>query len=133
MRICNRHHHKGRWPKKHFYVGRPGTIAREEVARGAIDATRFGNPFSLVKHGEGALDLYRRHLWDSMKDFPEHVQALVALPPDAVLICSCAPRPCHAELVAKAWEWIFRRRRRCQRLIRLTKWGRVPAAREDHG
>ena len=33
VKVINRHHHKGEWPPHHFYIGRPGGIAR-----GAIDA-----------------------------------------------------------------------------------------------
>lgn len=121
MKVTNSHHQKGRWPAHSFYIGRPGRIAREEVARGAIDATLFGNPFTLKEHGEDALELYRRHLWNALKDLPGHRQALAGLPPDAVLICSCAPRPCHGEIIIAAWSWLLGKRRRLAGAIRSSK------------
>ena len=128
MKVVNRHHHKGEWPPHHFYIGRPGRIAREEVARGAIDATLFGNPFTLKEHGDKALELYKRHLWNSIRDLPENLQALLCLPPAAVLVCSCKeksgekPRSCHGEVVARCWEFLFRKRRRQQQVLSLTKF-----------
>lgn len=127
MKVVNRHRHKGDWPPHHFYIGRPGRIAREEVARGAIDATLFGNPFTLREHGNKALELYKRHLWNSIRDFPENLQALLCLPPDAVLVCSCSPKPCHGEVVARCWEFLFRKRRRRRRVVRLTKFEKEDA------
>lgn len=120
--VVNRHHRKGPWPENAYYVGRPGAAAREEIARGAIDGTRFGNPFTFREHGEEAIELYRRHLWNALKDFPEHAGALLSLPPTALLICSCSPRPCHAEVICRAWEFLFRKRRRRDRVIRMTRF-----------
>lgn len=131
VKVVNRHHYKGEWPPNHFYIGRPGGIARQEIARGAIDATLFGNPFTLKEHGNKALELYKRHLWDLIRLSPENLQALLALPPDAVLVCSCKekpgdkPRPCHGEVVVRCWEFLFRKRRRRQRVLRLTKFEKV--------
>lgn len=51
-----------------------------------------GDPFTLKEHGDKALELYKRHLWNSIRDFPENLQAL------------------------------FRKRRRRQRVVRLTKF-----------
>ena len=120
--VVNRHHHRGTWPAHAYYVGRPGPVAREEIARGAIDATRFGKPFTPQKHGQDAIQLYRRHPWNAMKDFPEHARALLVLPPTALLICSCQPRPCHATEIARAWEFLFSKHRRRNQLVRLTRF-----------
>lgn len=122
MKIVNRHHHRGEWPNNHFYVGRHGRIAREEIARGAMDATIFGNPFTVREHGDEALELYRRHLYNALKDFPEIRHALLAMPATATLICQAAPMPCHGDVIASAWEWMFRKRRRLSNVHRSTRW-----------
>ena len=121
MIVLNRHHHKGLWPPHHYYVGRPGRIAREETGRGAVDATILGNPFTLGDHGEDAVELYRRHLFDALRQ-PEVRELLLAMPPEAALVCSCSPRPCHGEVIATAWEWLFRRHRRMRQVVRLTEF-----------
>jgi len=122
VKVVNRHHHRGQWPAHTFYVGRPDRIAREEIARGALDATLFGNPFTVKEHGDKALVLYKRHLWNAAKDSRGILLALTCLPPDAILVCSCAPRPCHGEVIVALWTWLFRKRRRFAALDRRCRW-----------
>jgi len=104
VKVVNRHCHKGPWPAHSFYIGRPGGgAAAREISRGAVDATLFGNPFTLQEHGEDALGLYKRWLWDKLQEDPGYKAALRALPPDAVLVCSCKPRDCHGDVIIAAW------------------------------
>lgn len=70
-----------REPANAVYVGRP---------------SKWGNPFPLTAYGrDEALRLYKQHLYDSglINDIDElrgkH------------LICWCAPRPCHADILLK--------------------------------
>lgn len=80
------------------YVGRP---------------TRFGNPYRVEEVGshEEAVRLYRAWFRERAKD-PRFLQALEnlyqRLKRENVLIlsCHCAPRPCHAEVIA---EWLAER------------------------
>jgi hypothetical protein len=90
--IANRHHFKGEPPEPWVYVGRGSPL---------------GNPFTLEQHGEAAMDLYKRHLWARMQARDRSVlAALDALTPDHRLVCSCWPRPCHAEVIVRAWRWL---------------------------
>ena len=76
------------------YVGR---------GRGSV----LGNPFSVAEHGrQECLARYRAHLDERLADpgSPEarEIDRLVALHlagRDLALICWCAPRPCHGEII----------------------------------
>lgn len=80
------------------YVGRP---------------TRFGNPYRVEEVGshEEAVRLYRTWFQERTKD-PRFLQALEnlyqRLKRNGVLTlsCHCAPKPCHAEVIA---EWLVER------------------------
>lgn len=80
------------------YVGRP---------------TRFGNPYRVEEVGshEEAVRLYRAWFRERTKD-PRFLQALEnlyqRLKRNGVLTlsCHCAPKPCHAEVIA---EWLVER------------------------
>lgn len=115
--VVNRHHyryveHVGPPPKKKprkgqnllpdpwIYVGRGSPL---------------GNPYrptSASHHSEelthdGALQLYRKWLYDKIRGNDRRVlQAMRSITEDMALVCSCSPRPCHADFVARAWHWM---------------------------
>jgi hypothetical protein len=100
--VVNRHHVKGSHPEGSFYIGRRGRIAFEEIARGCDDATALGNPRR--DRTEGNLRAYRRWLWDALRQGHSGVlSAFDRITEASFLVCSCAPRACHGDIVAKAW------------------------------
>ena len=107
MIVCNRHYQKGRYPAACYYIGRPGRIARQEVARGAIDATLLGNPYTLREHGGKAIRLYKQWMWEQLRPLCGPVfELLASFPASSYLVCSCAPGPCHGDVLVSAWRWI---------------------------
>jgi hypothetical protein len=76
------------------FVGRPSIL---------------GNPYRLgVGESRGAtIDRYRRYLWTQLqRDTPQRREiARLAEMEDGVLVCFCAPLPCHANVIAAAIEW----------------------------
>lgn len=91
--VVNRHHFKGKaLPKPSRYIGR---------------GTPLGNPFTVKEHGAEALAMYKRWLWSKMKtDDPEVMRELRSIRANESLVCSCAPRPCHGDVIVAAWEWM---------------------------
>ena len=68
------------------YVGRP---------------TIWGNPFELTNSSDDeerqrVIELYREHI----AEHPELVELLRDLRPER-LVCWCAPKPCHADVLAE--------------------------------
>jgi Domain of unknown function (DUF4326) len=97
--VLNRHHFHGKpLPPNAIYVGR---------------GTPLGNPFTLEEYGRGiALDMYHAALWRQIeaREGPMY-QALLEIGPDKegsppAVVCSCAPAPCHGDIIAQAVEWI---------------------------
>lgn len=91
--VINRHHYRNRrFPQPWCYIGR---------------GTPLGNPFTLKEHGPQALELYRRWLWDKIRDKdPAVLRALRRITAEHHLVCSCKPRPCHGDVVVRAWQWL---------------------------
>mgnify|MGYP000371465641 CR=1 FL=1 len=88
-RIANRHALPRSLPDRHVYVGRSSPL---------------GNPFDVATYGDRSLELYRRHLWDQIRGGNEDVlEAMTAVTSETTLVCSCWPRPCHAEVIVRAW------------------------------
>lgn len=89
----NRHHFTGKpLPEPNVYIGR---------------GTPLGNPFTREEHGERALELYRAWLRKKVDERDASVLgAMNAITPSHHLVCSCAPRPCHGEVVLEIWEWL---------------------------
>jgi len=88
--VINRHHYKRGLPVGTIYVGR---------------GTPLGNPYTLAEHGPAALDLYETWLREKIvKGDRAIIAALDSIGPDSMLACSCAPRPCHASIIARIWE-----------------------------
>lgn len=94
--VINRHHYQNDRPQRPFpvpwlYIGR---------------GTPLGNPFTVAKHGQAAIGLYRRWLWEKIQDEdPEVLRELDRITEQTSLVCSCAPRPCHGDIIVRAWRW----------------------------
>jgi len=76
------------------YVGRPSPL---------------GNPYAMAHEGQrdGVVDAYARWLEDRMRErgpVRAEIERLASLP-DGTLVCWCAPRRCHAEVIR---DWIER-------------------------
>lgn len=66
----------------------------------------LGNPFTHQEHGDDALPLYRRWLFEQIRSNNRAVMlALRSIVPGMHLVCSCAPKPCHADVVVRCWAW----------------------------
>lgn len=98
MLIVNKRNHTP--SPSDVYVGRPSPL---------------GNPFS---HQTGTLARYRTanrtEAIESYRHWLAHelkaknlqvIKALEALTPDSTLVCWCAPLPCHADVIARAYAW----------------------------
>ncbi len=109
-RVVNRHHYAHepgfgpaperqparvlpRLPTPRIYIGR---------------GTPLGNPFRAPDDGpiEVVLALYRRHLWAKIRanDY-DVLTELTTITVAHSIVCSCAPRPCHGDVVVVAWRW----------------------------
>lgn len=91
--VVNRHWYKGEsLPSEARYIGR---------------GTPLGNLYTVSEHGERALELYRMWLWDKIHRSDAAVCAeMQAITPETLLVCSCKPRPCHGDVVVRAWSWM---------------------------
>lgn len=112
MRVVNRHHfayvdHLGPppSPKK---MPKKGKNALPQpwvyVGRG----TALGNPYHFQPGDtrEEILEQYRRWLWQQLKARSwKLLLQLRSITEDTNLVCSCAPKPCHADIVVRAWYW----------------------------
>jgi len=90
VEILNRHKIE-RWPVNARYIGR---------------GTPFGNPFAIGQDGdrETVIEKFRSYLERESEDGSSRiVDALRGLREDTALVCSCAPRPCHGEVIRAAW------------------------------
>lgn len=86
---------------------RTGRERRPELPEGSIyvgRGTPLGNPFRREKHGEAALDLYLDWLRVQVrKRDPAVMLALRSIRATSFLVCSCSPKPCHADVIAHVW------------------------------
>ena len=92
--------------------GNESHLNREYVGRPSI----LGNPFSAKKHGSQAIPLYKRWLslqWQShnmtVRNELIHLARKYETNNHLELECWCAPKPCHAEVIAEAIEAIINR------------------------
>ena len=101
-RVVNRHHYRNDdgepdhklLPTPYLYIGR---------------GTPLGNPYTVKEHGHRALDMYRTHLWYKIKERDKKVLgAMAKITWNMHLVCSCAPRPCHGDVVVTCWTWLQR-------------------------
>ena len=89
---------------RHWYKGKPLPAEARYIGRG----TPLGNPYTVDELGVGdALDLYRTWLWGKIrKNDPSVYAEMRAITPETLLVCSCKPRPCHGDVVVRAWSWM---------------------------
>jgi hypothetical protein len=96
MRVANRH--KEPFGPTSVYIGRGSPLGNPYTHKGSrqdpmIKATR-----------QEAIEAYEGWLREAIAAGDTKVlQALDALPEDAVLMCYCAPLACHGEVVIKVW------------------------------
>lgn len=91
--VVNRHwYHKTGFPPEARYIGR---------------GTPLGNPY-LAKDGvDEALKRYRSWLWQKIRSNDQAIlEEMRAITPATLLVCSCKPRPCHGDVVVRAWVWM---------------------------
>lgn len=95
--MINRHHYRGKQlPQPWIYIGRN--------SRDPEKASPLANPYTVKDHGPKALVLYREHLLALVDAGDERVLAEFAKITAAHhLVCSCAPRLCHGDVVAEVW------------------------------
>ena len=115
-RAVNRHHFRfeegvGPPPKKKPRKGQ-NLLPQPWIYVGR--GSPLGNPYRPHNAGhdgealsyDGALELYRKWLWQKIRVNDRRVMlALRSITAETALVCSCAPRPCHADIVARAWAW----------------------------
>jgi hypothetical protein len=84
------------------------------VGRGSV----LGNPFKMNTEAERArvIQFYRAWLWDRMQEEGPVWQELTRLADlsrtqDLTLVCWCAPKPCHADVIKNAINWLVQRNR----------------------
>ena len=98
MKIVNRRHHTV-LDDNMVYVGRPAQGLR---------GSPLANPYKIGPHGdrENVIRLYRQWLAGQIKKRDRAVlDALRQLDENSVLLCWCAPKACHAEVVERAWRY----------------------------
>lgn len=95
--VVNRHHHRGRpMPHPWLYIGRNASDPSK--------ASPLANPYTVQEHGAAALDLYRQWLRERVAaEDPAVMESLRSITPAHSLVCSCAPRPCHGDVVVEVW------------------------------
>jgi len=82
---------------------REGRLARLEK-EGGIYIGRpsiFGNPFKRAGHREDNIRQYKRYFWDRINSDADFLDAVLSLE-GKDLICWCAPKPCHGNVIL-AW------------------------------
>lgn len=110
--VLNRHHYKTRdeIPEPWIYMGRghalgnPFVVVKDDPQ---IRSTLADDPNNPEHRSElDALTRYRRWLWEKIRRRdPEVLRELGKITPETHLVCSCAPRPCHLDVVVRAWKW----------------------------
>jgi hypothetical protein len=110
--VLNRHHFRSRdeIPDPWIYMGRghplgnPFVVVKDDPE---IRSTLEADP-SNPEHRSSmdALTRYKRWLWDKIcKRDLAVLRELGKITPETNLVCSCAPRPCHLDVVVRAWKW----------------------------
>jgi len=77
---------------------------------GRNNGSPLGNPFRPIGGEAGrqtAIRQYRHWLWKQLCTRNAAVLAeLDKVTADTVLLCHCAPKDCHADVISKAWKWL---------------------------
>lgn len=85
-----------------IYVGRRNDFY-------GLEASPLANPNWLEREEDRDENIaqYRVWLWGKIKANDRRViEALESIGPNDELVCYCAPKPCHSEIVAKAAAWL---------------------------
>ena len=99
MRVANIRDFNSDWPTQAVYIGRGG--------RG-LPHSPLANPYKIGQHTrEEVIGMYREWLWSQIQaKNPRVMEALDSLTEESILVCWCHPKPCHGEVVIRAWEWL---------------------------
>lgn len=88
-------------------------IGRANRAYG-LAASPLANPYTVQRYGrEGALERFKRHLWEDLKVWGPMHHELSGLVERlrrgerVRLLCWCAPRECHGDVVKAALLWMM--------------------------
>lgn len=66
--------------------------------------TSLGNPYTVKTYGAQAIPKYLEHLRELVRRRDREIMnALRSITDDTHLVCSCWPRPCHANIIDDAW------------------------------
>ncbi len=89
------------------------TSAEALRARGIVRVDRrtpWGNPYVVGRDGSRSrvIARFRRHLWQRIRAGDIDLHELAALH-GRDLACWCHPKPCHAEVLARAASWAAER------------------------
>ena len=87
MKVGNRYH-----GATGVYVGRPSPL---------------GNPFRVGPDGNRSTVIEKYRVWLDEQIIMRNervISALRALSDDDTLVCVCAPKPCHADVIAATWK-----------------------------
>lgn len=110
--VLNRHHYKSEGlPRTSIYVGR---FMLSTLDDHVLDGTALGNPYpvpggSTDEERSEILERYRAWLWDKLRTKDRAVmEAMRLIDEDSYVVCSCAPKACHADVVVKAWWWLVK-------------------------
>lgn len=92
MIVVNKRTHK-RTPQD-VYIGRPSV---------------FGNPMKILHESKRERRIAVEFFDDWVRNDPGFIaqrtrDAIRALPEDAVLVCWCAPKQCHGDMIIKLWK-----------------------------
>lgn len=110
--VLNRHHYRTRdeIPEPWIYMGRGHVLGNPFVVvtdDPEIRSTLAEDPKNPEHRSSiDALTRYKRWLWDKIcKRDLAVLRELGKITPEMNLVCSCAPRPCHLDVVVRAWKW----------------------------
>lgn len=110
MPVVNFHHYKSVaklnevfGPDGWMYVGREN----QQLARSPLANPFVNDPRKNGILADDPIGAYRSWLWEKMQAKDQKVMdALAKVQPGMALVCWCAPRPCHAEVIEKAAAWL---------------------------
>lgn len=112
MKVVNVRDYGGIEGAKHqgvVYAGRPSTLGNPCSAPGiacpVCNQVHFGKGMVQLTDCR-SIECYRKWLWHMIRS--KHADMLAAmsrLNENSVLGCWCKPKPCHLDVLAKAWVW----------------------------
>jgi len=104
MKVLNFYHLGKVIPPGAVYMGRP-------MKKFGLEGSKFANPFPMKKDGsdrDEVVEKYRKWLWLQLsRKGGITVSNLLALD-GKDLVCFCAPKRCHCDVIIDAIEWAKR-------------------------